>query len=121
MYADLDKDQGDILYYSGSKSHDNEDPLNPILTTSTRSLQTSKRQNRSVRVIRAAGGNGHYAPSVGFRYDGLYKILEEDRPKNHKGGCYVRFKLVRNSGQADIDLSRPNREERAIFNRLKDF
>ena len=121
QYADLDRDNGNILYYSGSKSHDNEDALNPIIATSTRALQTSKRESRSVRVIRAAGGNTKYAPSVGFRYDGLYKIIEEERPKNRKGGRYVRFTLVRNIGQAEIDLSRPSRQERAIFNRLKEF
>ena len=119
MYADLDIDNGDTLYYSGSKAHENIDPNNPILTTSTRALQTSKREDRSVRVLRAAGGDSRYAPSVGIRYDGLYKISEELLPKNHKGGRYVRFRLVRKNGQPAIDLSHPNAEERAIFCRLK--
>ena len=121
MYADLDKDQGSTLYYSGSKAHDNNDPNNPILSTSTRALQTSKREDRSVRVLRAAGGDCQFAPSVGLRYDGLYKIIEELLPLNHKGGRYVRFTLVRNPGQPPIDLSRPNVEERAVFDRLKEL
>lgn len=121
QYAELDKDFGDKIYYSGSKSLENTDPTNPVMTTSTRSLQTSKREDRSVRVIRAAGGNSDYSPSCGFRYDGLYKIIEERLPKNKKGGCYIRFTLQRKDGQPDIDKSRPNREERAIFSRLKEF
>ena len=121
MYADLDKDNGDLLYYSGSKAHDNCDPNNPILTPSTRALQTSKREDRSVRVLRAAGGDSRFAPSVGIRFDGLYKVVEELLPRNHNGGRYVRFTLVRNPGQPAIDLSRPNAEERAIFDRLKEF
>lgn len=54
-----------------------------------------------------------------MRYDGLYKIVEERLPLNHKGGRYARFKLVRNASQAPIDLFRPNARERAIFEQLK--
>ena len=119
-YADLDRDLGDTLYYSGSKSHDNTDSKTPILSTSTRALQTSKREDRSVRVLRAAGGDVAYAPSVGMRYDGLYRIVEERLPLNHKGGRYARFKLVRNADQDPIDLTRPTARERAIFEQLKE-
>ena len=120
MYVNLDKDHGDTLYYSGSKSHDNIDPANPIRTHSTKALETSRSENRSVRVIRGAGGDPAYAPSVGLRYDGLYRIERQEVKRNHKGGAYIRFKLVRRSGQADIDLTRPSAEERSCFERLKE-
>ena len=75
---------------------------------------------RLLRVIRSGKAEGPYAPSKGLRYDGLYKIESEAQEKNMKGGAYLRFKLVRCAGQKEIDASRPNLQERKVFDALKE-
>ena len=118
-YDELDKDEGNILYYSGSDSNANENPANPIITHYTKALQKSRRDYRPIRVLRTSAGRAAHCPSKGIRYDGLYRIIAEGISRNTKGGAYVRFKLVREGNQADMDLSRPTQEEKAVFDRLK--
>lgn len=120
QYADLDQDNGDVLYYSGSNSHSNEDSVNPVLSHATKALKRSNAERRSIRVLRGSGGSKKFCPSVGLRYDGLYHIVSEEVRKNMNGGAYIRFKMVRDGGQVDIDMRRPNKKERDIFDKLKD-
>lgn len=55
-YEELDQDKGDILIYSGSRSHDNTDPKKPFPSSAaTLALKASQRLGRPVRVLRAAG------------------------------------------------------------------
>lgn len=118
-YDELDKDEGDLLYYSGSDSNSNLDPANPIITHFTKALQRSRRDDRPIRVLRTSAGRAAHCPSKGIRYDGLYRIIAEGVAKNMKGGAYVRFKLAREGNQADMDLSRPTQTEKEVFDRLK--
>lgn len=93
-YEDLDRDNGETLYYSGSGSHSNTDPNKPSpSTTGTRCLKASYHTGKPIRVLR--GGNGKHSPSVGIRYDGLYKVVSMNRPRNNSGGLYEQFRLVR--------------------------
>lgn len=39
--------------------------------------------------------------------------------RNKNGGAYVRFELVREAGQAAVDLGRPDRREREVWERLR--
>ena len=118
-YDELDKDEGNILYYSGSDSNKNVDPANPIINHYTKALQTSRRDDRPIRVLRTSAGLAAHCPSKGIRYDGLYRIVAERIPRNTKGGAYVRFTMVRDRNQVDMDMSRPTQEEREVFDRLK--
>lgn len=118
-YDDLDKDHGDVLFYSGSKSHDNTDPQSPAPSSQgTQALQASLVSGKPVRVLRAASGKSVFAPSAGLRYDGLYHVVSEHRPKNRKGGLYEQYKLVREAGQPPIDLNRPSPRERADLEKV---
>lgn len=120
QYDDLDKDFGDVVYYSGSNSHDNENPNAPAPSSQgTRALQASLATGKPVRVLRASNPKSAYAPSVGLRYDGLYTVVDVDEPKNKKGGKYERFKLERIDGQPQIKFSRPSPEEIADFEKIK--
>ncbi|KAL9100123.1 MAG: hypothetical protein Q9163_004466 [Psora crenata] len=120
-YADLDKDYGETLYYSGSNSQSNTDPRNPVITYATKALRLSYTECRPIRVLRSGKSNSQYAPTKGLRYDGLYSITREDIEENNKGGAYLRFKLQRNGGQRDIDASRPNAREKEVFEALKNI
>lgn len=115
----MDRDEGNIIYYSGSNSHANTDPNNAHISNGTKSLQRSMLDNRQLRVLRNASGHSQYAPAVGIRYDGLYKIVTEEKRYNMNGGAYLRFKLARQDGQPPIDLSRPNQMEKTAFAALK--
>jgi hypothetical protein len=117
-YEELDEDRGNVLYYSGSKSHDNTDPKKPFPSSQgTQSLKASQRTRNPVRVLRAAGvgrsksGNS-WRPTVGVRYDGLYHVQDMQLKTNMNGGLYEQFKLVRLDGQPALDnKARPTARE----------
>ncbi|KAF2769737.1 hypothetical protein EJ03DRAFT_261966, partial [Teratosphaeria nubilosa] len=103
-YDDLDADQGDTLYYSGSHSHENEDPKNaPERSSGTQALYKSLETGNEVRVLRASGAKARYAPTRGLRYDGLYRVVEARRKTNRRGGLYDQFELRRVAGQKPLD------------------
>ncbi|KXX82471.1 E3 ubiquitin-protein ligase UHRF1 [Madurella mycetomatis] len=123
-YGDLDKDQGKVIYYSADRSHDNSDPMRvSVLTASTRSLQKSIVTRRPVRVLRSAGPKKEWAPAVGIRYDGLYRVVEHQNAKNKNGGLYDRFKLVRLEGQkslAEIHRSVPTQQQKEVEQQFRE-
>lgn len=104
MYEDLDQDDGDVVYYSGSKAHDNDDPRHlPHPTRATKLLHTSISTQRPIRVLRSANAHrSRYAPKVGIRYDGLYHAAHRQVRPNTKGGLYERFRLERLPGQSRL-------------------
>ena len=104
IYSDLDQDLGATLYYSADSSFNNRDPSAiSHVSNDTRSLQRSLTTRQPVRVLRSAGQHGKtYAPSVGIRYDGLYRAVEEVQAQNREGGLYYKFKLVRVAGQRSL-------------------
>ncbi|CAJ2504381.1 Uu.00g117750.m01.CDS01 [Anthostomella pinea] len=115
-YHDLDRDLGDIIFYSGSGSHTNEDPNKPNESTSgTKSLKASIASQNPVRVLRSgasASGNNEYFPPCGIRYDGLYRVEALFLNKNTKGGMYEQFKLRRLPGQTPLDQDELLRAQR---------
>lgn len=117
-YEELDEDRGDILYYSGSRSHDNTDPKKPFPSSpGTLALKASQRTQNPVRVLRAAGAGGKksgstWRPTVGIRYDGLYRVAGMQNRTNMNGGLYEQFKLVRLEGQPVLNnRARPTAAE----------
>lgn len=116
----MNKDYGNIIYYAGSHSHNNTIPDVPHISFSTKWMQRSMGNGWPVRVLRSEKSKWSHAPAVGYRYDGLYDIMKEEVRLNSKGGAYVRFKLKRQSGQAEIDTSRPNQAEKEVYKKLKD-
>lgn len=112
QYDDLDTDCGEFLYYSGSNSHDNDDPREPAPSSiGTKALHASLRSRQPVRVLRGSSGKSKHAPFKGLRYDGLYTVVYVRRPTNGKGGLYEQFKLERMEGQDEMDKSRPNADD----------
>lgn len=126
-YEDLDQDKGDVLFYSGSRSHDNEDPKQPFPSSNaTLALKASMRLSRPVRVLRAAGlarGKSTLRPTAGIRYDGLYKVVGMNLKTNTKGGLYEQFRLERLGDQpalSSVASSRPSAAEVRDFYRRED-
>ncbi|KAI1408243.1 PUA-like domain-containing protein [Hypoxylon sp. FL1857] len=106
VYEDLDDDRGETLYYSGSNSHNNDDPTTPAPSSmGTRALKASLRTGNPVRVLRSGGphSRNHWLPECGLRYDGLYRVTALRERKNTKGGLYEQFVLQREPGQTPLE------------------
>jgi len=123
-YEELDEDRGNTLYYSGSRSHDNTDPKKPFPSSAgTLALKASQRTQNPVRVLRAAGqgeskSGSSWRPTVGIRYDGLYRVADMQHKINMNGGFYEQFKLVRLDGQPALDnKARPTASEIRDYNK----
>jgi len=71
-YEAMDQDKGDILYYCGSGSHENELSVSPE-TRGTKNLLKAEISKRPIRVLRAGGRHKGQRPKseCGIRYDGL--------------------------------------------------
>lgn len=126
-YEELDEDRGYTLYYSGSRSHDNTDPKKPFPSSpGTLALKASQRTQNPVRVLRAAGAGGKrsgsaWRPTVGIRYDGLYRVAAMQNKTNMNGGLYEQFKLVRLDGQPALDnKARPTAAEVKDYDKRED-
>ncbi|KAF7961149.1 hypothetical protein EAE96_000816 [Botrytis aclada] len=87
-------DEGDRLEYCGDD---------------TNLMDLSFEKNMFIRVIRGANSNSVHAPSVGYRYDGLYKITGKI-PIADKAGKY-RYELARVGGQKPRNKLHPTDEE----------
>lgn len=125
-YANLDSDDGETIFYSGDDSG-NKNNRETILESSpgTKSLQKSRRTGNPVRVLRRKGtGNNKYAPLVGIRYDGLYRVVEEnEKTRPGQGGKFLQFKLVRLSNQwsfRETIRSAPTAKQQADFWKIQE-
>ena len=119
MYSELDQDRGDVLFYSGSNSHQNADRHNPVISAATRCLHQSISTGKPVRVIRTSSSHYQHAPIAGLRYDGLYTVVSSATAYNGNGGAYIQFKLQRQDGQAPIATNRPTRREADEFAKVR--
>ncbi|KAI9803616.1 MAG: hypothetical protein M1826_004957 [Phylliscum demangeonii] len=119
LYSDLDRDLGETIYYSGSKSHENDNPQKPIETAASRTLRQSIRTHRPVRVIRSFSSDWHGRPSAGLRYDGLYEVVNANLALNKKGGQYIQYRLERCRNQVPIVIDRPTPREVQLFEEVK--
>ncbi|EME46187.1 hypothetical protein DOTSEDRAFT_70243 [Dothistroma septosporum NZE10] len=108
-YPDID--EGEIVKYCGT------DTTNGEVSAGTQLMIASMQHGIPVRFIRSskAKNKSKYAPSLGFRYDGLYDVKDYEilDPKLHRH----RFTLVRRPGQAPIRgaegvEARPTKQER---------
>jgi hypothetical protein len=139
-YGYKDEDNGDDLWYSGTVSKDPMKTLTRNLnnndqqlgddnalgaTTNTRLLiESCDRIKNDVRVIRSHNlpKSNAYRPEVGFRYDGLYKVVAYELVDREKSA--YRFNLKRCPGQHPIRYEdnatrRPTTYEINEYRRLK--
>ncbi|KAF2493601.1 hypothetical protein BU16DRAFT_528868 [Lophium mytilinum] len=116
-----DKDEGEEIWYTGTDGTD-ETP-----TENTKRLFEScempENEKEPVRVIRSWNLNkeNKYRPAGGFRYDGLYDVVESE-PVNKNLGMY-KFLLVRRAGQDPIRFEgvemRPTQQELNAYKKLQ--
>ncbi|KAF2707271.1 hypothetical protein K504DRAFT_504449 [Pleomassaria siparia CBS 279.74] len=134
-----DEDNGDEIWYSGTVSRDPiklaaknmskktsvQSPDTFLATDNTqRLIESCDTIGEPVRVIRSHNlpKSDIYRPLVGFRYDGLYKVVEYEITDNIKGS--YRFRLLRCPGQSAIRWAnnaarRPTKYEVEEYKKLK--
>jgi hypothetical protein len=121
-YEESDSDNGNVLLYSGSHgSAKSRLEGVPELTQHTRYLMRSMELMNPVRVIRGKGAS-KWAPVVGLRYDGLYKVVSWEIASRNDGSEFYQFRLEREPEQEDLEsLVRrsPTTEERVAWVTLR--
>ncbi|KAJ3743209.1 PUA-like domain-containing protein [Lentinula detonsa] len=107
-----DEDEGNIVVYTGTGGQKDvyrnpgpqvedqsfDHPMNQYLLKSSLN-------KRPIRVIRGPSSS-RYAPSQGYRYDGMYKVTAAYQDKDPESGYNVcKFRLERVPGQPPIPVS----------------
>lgn len=93
-----DEDTGDEIVYTG---HGGRDPdtgrqvADQELLRGNLGLVQSEEDHRPIRVIRGSGGDPAYSPSRGFRYDGLYQVVDHWCEAGRDGCQIWRFRLTK--------------------------
>jgi hypothetical protein len=117
-----DEDEGDELWYTGPLVGDFTDPNHaPPMGDGEKMLLTSMREEKAVRVVWSWTGGKAFAPVCGFRYDGLYKVVEKEQALNGKGAKYWKFKLVRLEGQVPLESVVRGPGKRPTEREVEDF
>lgn len=99
-YVD-DEDLGDLIIYTG---HGGQDARKRQIADQTfddsgnAALLTSSLTGTPVRVIRGAPNGSPYAPAFGFRYDGLYRVVDAWQQTGQHGYRICRYKLIKVTG-----------------------
>lgn len=103
-YVD-DEDMGDVIIYTGEGGRDQntgKQIKDQTLTGGNLALAQNYVNGNPIRVNRGHQLDSVYAPTEGYRYDGLYRI-DEYWSERGKDGCLVwRYRLVRLDEQSPL-------------------
>ncbi len=103
-----DEDYGDVIIYTG---HGGNDPstkrqvADQKWTVGNQALRHNQSEGLPVRVCRGYKLDSAYAPSSGYRFDGLYYVEQSWQEVGKSGFTVCRFRLVRDDSQS-IDWSK---------------
>ncbi|EFQ33753.1 YDG/SRA domain-containing protein [Colletotrichum graminicola] len=119
-YKDLDVDSGETVLYSGSNAHESNDRDNILPSTeATKALATNWVSGKPVRVLRKAHKDSEWAPSHGYRYDGLYEVVEKIFAHNDNNGMFEQFELRRLDGQPPLESLKNIPSQRQVRDLIK--
>ena len=102
-YVD-DLDEGDVILYTGQGGRDpatGHQVKDQELTRGNLALATNFREGNPIRVCRGHQLDSNYAPSQGYRYDGLFRIDGFWSDLGTDGYKVYRFRLVK-IGKSEI-------------------
>ncbi|KAI6363247.1 hypothetical protein MCOR25_005965 [Pyricularia grisea] len=105
VYENVDKDCGNVIYYSGAQKSGARLPGDRSDSASTKLLLESFSRGNLIRVIRKKNHISQHAPAEGLRYDGLYRITTWVERSEITTGRHrvLLFTLVRDPGQISLD------------------
>ncbi len=119
-----DEDHGDVIIYTGHGGRSQDTGLQVAdqqLTNQNLALAINCQQGLPVRVVRGQKHKSVFAPIVGYRYDGLYRVDHYWREKGLSGFFVWRFFLVKisnsdsNKVEEEIPIySKPKRIETTV-------
>ncbi|KZT06059.1 SRA-YDG [Laetiporus sulphureus 93-53] len=116
---DDDEDEGESFVYTGCGGSDNKVRFTRVLAGNQRStrmgpqlfdqtfgnsrnksLLISSKTGKPVRVVRGYNLDSDWAPASGYRYDGLYRVVDAWRQKGKSGHlvCKYEFKVCLSHG-----------------------
>ncbi|MFD7322752.1 YDG/SRA domain-containing protein [Streptomyces sp. NPDC059875] len=97
-YEDDHDDWGEILYTGAGGRNPNSGRQEADQTwenPGNDGLRRSRIMGHAVRVIRGFEGERDFSPASGYRYDGLYRVVEEREERGNAGFLILRFRLTR--------------------------
>jgi len=103
-----DEDFGDIIIYTGHGGRSNgskNQVADQVLTRGNKALAISQENQLPIRVVRGANKHSKFAPTTGYRYDGLYFITEYWHEKGKSGYIVWRFRLEKIKSKENIQVS----------------
>ncbi len=95
-YVD-DEDRGSEIIYTGQGGNNpatKRQVAHQQLTRGNAGLVRSQLEGYPVRVVRGAGGDPQRSPASGFRYDGLFRVVDHWHAIGKDGFRIWRFRLV---------------------------
>jgi putative restriction endonuclease len=105
-----DEDYGDLIIYTGHGGRDpdsREQVDHQTLTRGNLALAKSRTLGLPIRVVRGAELDSDYAPAVGYRYDGLYRVEDYWRESGRSGYYVWRYRLIKTQVENSLDDFRP--------------
>ena len=93
-----DRDNGDEIVYTGQGGNDpvtKKQIADQRLERGNQGLVLSMAQELPVRVIRGSRHSSPISPSYGYRYDGLYQVVDCWPEKGKSGFVIFRYRLKR--------------------------
>ncbi len=106
-----DEDLGDIIIYTGHGGRSNGSKLqvaDQTLTRGNKALAISCENQLPVRVIRGSNRYSDFAPTIGYRYDGLYLITEYWHEIGKSGFIIWRFRLEKIIDEKNFEVLKSN-------------
>lgn len=97
---DTDEDYGHEIFYTGRGGQDPKNPKGPhiedqdLTLSDNAALVRSEETGLPIRIIRGAGHDSEYAPTAGYRYDGLYKVVKHYEMYPADGFLRWMFQLI---------------------------
>ncbi|KAL0949551.1 hypothetical protein HGRIS_009601 [Hohenbuehelia grisea] len=93
-----DRDEGKIIHYTGQggfikKGGENVQVRDQEWKSGNLALRVSLRTGKPVRVVRGFQAKTIHAPSAGYRYDGLYKVVAAEEKQQKSGFMICKFTL----------------------------
>ena len=96
-YSD-DVDEGDVIFYTGEGGRERNSRIqtfNQPFIRGNLDLSKNKYSGNPIRVVRGSNLNSYYAPTNGYRYDGLYELEAYWPIIGNQGFRVWRYKLVK--------------------------
>tara|TARA_B000000460_G_C21471956_1_gene372991 strand:+ start:140 stop:1018 length:879 start_codon:yes stop_codon:yes gene_type:complete len=118
-----DEDYGDIIIYTGHGGRDQQtgkQVTNQELVRGNLALAINCKEGIPVRVIRGAHKRSEFAPEIGYRYDGLFRVEDYWKEEGRSGFNVWRFRLRKIDFALNLEskILQEDQEEYRIIKRV---